>query len=72
MVEVDPVEATVFLGWYTYAVNGSSAQESQRWLSAQGGWTIGDDSADLDIYVSTGGGFATDEIVDTVPVGSAR
>jgi hypothetical protein len=69
IVQVDPVDGAVFLGWYTYAIDGSESTESQRWLTAQGGWTVGGDSADVGIFVSTGGGFLTDDDVDTVQVG---
>jgi hypothetical protein len=71
LVDVDPIGGNVFFGWYTYAVDGADAAESQRWLTAQGAWTDGSDSADVDLFVTTGGGFATGDDTDTVQVGSA-
>lgn len=71
LIQIDAENGAAFLGWYTYAVDGSTAAESQRWLSAQGTWTSGSDSTGLNIYVSTGGGFTTGESNNPVQVGSA-
>jgi hypothetical protein len=73
MINVDPVDAQVFLGWFTYAMNGEGQGASgQRWFSAQGGYTVGSTSMDLTLYASTGGTFDSDDTaVTTQPVGTA-
>jgi hypothetical protein len=57
MVQVDPVNGQVFVGWYTYALDGGVDETSQRWLSAQAAYDVGSRSMDLSIYASTGGVF---------------
>jgi len=73
MINVDPADAQVFVGWFTYALNGEGQGASgQRWFSAQGGYTVGSTSMDLTLYASTGGTFDSDDtIVTTQPVGTA-
>jgi hypothetical protein len=73
MISVDPVDAQVFVGWFTYALNGEAQGASgQRWFSAQGGYTVGSTSMDLTLYASTGGTFDSDATsVTTQPVGTA-
>jgi hypothetical protein len=73
IVEVNPVNAQVFFGWYTYSLGheGGDASE-QRWFSAQGSYEVGTDQMDLLLYASTGGTFDSGETpVTTVPVGLA-
>jgi hypothetical protein len=72
MLEVNPVNGVVFLGWYTYALNGGVDETSQRWLSAQSQYSVGARSMSLDIYVSTGGVFDAEAGgVTTTRVGTA-
>jgi hypothetical protein len=73
MVEVDPVDAEVFVGWYTYALDGANADDqSQRWLTAQSPYDVGSTSMDLDLYVTTGGSLDSNlGPIDTVAVGTA-
>jgi hypothetical protein len=76
IVNVNPVDMQVFLGWYTYAIDGESQGEAgQRWFSAQGQHTTsgtGTNALDnLTIYESTGGTFDAPDAVTTTPVGTA-
>jgi hypothetical protein len=73
MVQVDPADAQVFLGWYTYALDGATAANtSQRWLSAQSPYDVGATSMDLDVYATIGGVLDSDQgTVVTTRVGSA-
>jgi len=74
VAEVNPVDARVFIGWYTYALShvGDGDASEQRWLSVQGSYDVGTDSMDLTIYSSTNGTFDSGEtVVSTDPVGLA-
>jgi hypothetical protein len=73
VAEVNPVNAQVFVGWYTYSLDqGSGGAGQQRWFSAQGAYDVGTASMDLTIYSSTNGTFDSDDTsVSTVPVGLA-
>jgi hypothetical protein len=73
LVSVDPVDAQVFVGWYTYALDGEGQGVSgQRWFTAQVPYTVGSASMDLVVYSSTGGTFDSNATaVTTVPVGTA-
>jgi len=72
LIEVNPSDAQVFVGWYTYAEAGEGEGESgQRWFSAQTPYTVGDRTFDLTVYTSTGGSFDTGGGVTTTPVGTA-
>ena len=73
LVNIDPVNAQVFVGWFSYALNGQGQGASgQRWFSAQGGYTVGSTSMNLTLYASTGGTFDSDDTtVTTLPVGTA-
>ena len=73
LVEVNPMDAQVFIGWYTYAADGASAgAEGQRWFSAQSPYTVGTRTMDLTVFESTGGIFdSSTGTVATVPVGTA-
>jgi hypothetical protein len=72
MIEVNPASGLVFLGWYTYALNGGADVTGQRWLSAQSAYDVGSRSMSLEIYVSTGGVFdANAGGVTTTRVGTA-
>jgi hypothetical protein len=57
-VEVNPINGSVFVPWYTYAPAGASAGAAgQRWYTASGGFTAGSRSIALDIFETTGGLF---------------
>jgi hypothetical protein len=73
LIEINPVDATAFIGWYTYAASGeSSGAAGQRWFSAQSTYTAGSNTANLTIYESTGGIFNSPAgVVTTDPVGTA-
>ena len=73
LIEVNPTDAQVFVGWYTYALAGEGQGESgQRWFSAQSAYTVGSTSMDLTVFASTGGTFDSDATaVTTVEVGTA-
>jgi len=50
LIEVNPSDAQVFVGWYTYAEAGEGEGESgQRWFSAQTPYTVGDRTFDLTV-----------------------
>lgn len=72
LIEINPVDATAFVGWYTYAAAGeSSGAAGQRWFSAQSDYVAGSNTADLTLYASTGGIFDSSGGVTTNPVGTA-
>jgi hypothetical protein len=72
LIDVNPVDEQVFLGWYTYAVDGAAGGVSaQRWFSAQGHYLVGSTSMELQVYVSTGGTFDAGGNVSTNWVGTA-
>jgi hypothetical protein len=73
LAAVNPVDAQVFVGWYTYGLDASGDDASgQRWLSLQGAYEVGTDAMDLTIYSSTNGTFDSGETaVTTTPVGFA-
>ncbi|HKE48807.1 MAG TPA: hypothetical protein VKB52_12145 [Rhodanobacteraceae bacterium] len=72
LVEVNPNDAEVFIGWYTYAMSGEAAGAAgQRWFSAQAPYTVGTRVMDLTVYASTGGIFDSSGGVTTTPVGTA-
>jgi hypothetical protein len=73
LAEVNPVDAQVFVGWYTYSLGHTGGDASQqRWFSAQGAYQVNTDQMDLTVYASTGGTFdSSTGIVTTQPVGTA-
>jgi hypothetical protein len=75
IVNVNPLNMQVFVGWYTYAIDGETQGEAgQRWFTAQGPHTTTSGTNaldDLTIYESTGGTFDTPSVVTTTPVGTA-
>ena len=72
VVEVNPSDAEVFMGWYTYAASGAAnGAAGQRWFSAQAPYTVGARTLDLTVYASTGGIFDSSGGVTTTPVGTA-
>jgi hypothetical protein len=73
MVNVNPVDAEVFVGWYTYAADGETqGVGGQRWFSAQGSYEVGSTSMDLTLYASQGGTLDSGATpVTTDPVGTA-
>ena len=73
IINVNPVDAQVFLGWYSYALDGEDAGASgQRWFSAQSPYTVGSTTMELGIYASTGGSLDSGAVpATTSPVGTA-
>ena len=73
VAEVNPVDAQVFVGWYTYSLGHEGGDASQqRWFSAQGAYQVNTNQMDLTVYSSTGGEFDSSAgIVTTQPVGTA-
>jgi len=56
--EVNPVSATFFAAWYTYAPMAAPAGPAgQRWYTAQGSFTAGMRSIPVTLYETTGGVF---------------
>jgi YVTN family beta-propeller protein len=56
--EVNPINGSVFVPWYTYAPAGAGAGAAgQRWYTASGAFTASSRSIALDIYETTGGVF---------------
>jgi len=71
LINVDSFMGSVFVGWYTYAVDGAdNGVAGQRWFSAQGGYGSGG-PVSLDVFESTGGVFDSDGAATTSPVGTA-
>jgi hypothetical protein len=71
VIEVNPLSANVFLGWFTYVADGPRDPSGQRWFTAQHPYTVGERSLVLDIYQTTGGVFDQDALTETAPVGTA-
>jgi hypothetical protein len=74
MIDVDTFDASVFVGWYTYASGASAADaHGQRWFSAQGSanFALPGFPVQLTVYESTGGTFDAPSPVTTTEVGSA-
>ncbi len=73
LVEVNPVDAQVFVGWYTYALAGASyGAAGERWFSAQTPYTVGTTVFNLTLYASHGGIFDSPiGVVTTSAVGTA-
>jgi hypothetical protein len=72
--DVNPVERSLFVAWYTYATNGQQlgGGASQRWYTIQATYTPGSGRVDgATIYSTTGGVFDASQAVSTVPAGSA-
>ena len=67
IIEVNPENAQMFVGWYTYSLG----THAQRWFSAQGPYTVGSRTMQLTLYDSTGGTFIEPGGVTTLPVGTA-
>ena len=73
VININPVDAQVFVGWYTYAADGDISETGQRWFSAQGSYTVGSSTMELTVFESTGGTFgSSDTEVTTDPVGTAQ
>ena len=69
---VNPIDAQVFVGWYTYGTNRQGAGAGgQRWFSAQGTYAVGTTTMNLTVYATTGGIFDSGSPVTTAPVGTA-
>ncbi|MGH8172757.1 MAG: hypothetical protein ACREPX_06395, partial [Rhodanobacteraceae bacterium] len=72
IINVNPVDAQVFVGWYTYAADGDTSEAGQRWFSAQGSYAVGSSTMQLTVFESTGGTFnSPEDVVSTIPVGMA-
>jgi hypothetical protein len=72
MIEVNPQNARVFFGWYTYAESGAAeGVHGQRWFSGQGAYEIASATMEVVLYASTGGTFGEPGGVTTAPVGTA-
>ena len=58
VVEVNPLNGSVFVPWYTYAPAGASAGAAgQRWYTASGIFAPGSRSIPMDIFETIGGVF---------------
>jgi hypothetical protein len=74
LIEVNPGDANIFLGWFTFAAAPGDTRDAvdQRWFTAQSPYTVGDRSFALDLYETTGGTFDQAGIVQTKLVGTAQ
>jgi hypothetical protein len=71
VIEVNPLNANVFLGWFTFVADGPRDVSGQRWYTAQHPYTVGERSLVLDLYETTGGVFDQNAFTQTVAVGTA-
>ncbi|HVT33778.1 MAG TPA: S53 family peptidase [Rhodanobacteraceae bacterium] len=74
LFDINPVQRSVFIAWYTYATDGEATGggASQRWYTLQGGYTPGRATIDdIPIYATTGGVFDDPHAVTTSAVGTA-
>ena len=72
--DVNTASHSLFLAWYTYAVNGQTigGPASQRWYSIQSSFTPGVSTYDsIPIFATSGGVFNSSTPVATGPVGTA-
>jgi subtilase family serine protease len=72
VLDVNPVQQSLFGAWYTYATNGAAigGAASQRWYSLQAAYPAGAHAVGVTIYASSGGVFNDPAHVTTTPVGS--
>jgi hypothetical protein len=72
MVTVNDSSHVVFMGWYTYALDGAASDvEGQRWFSVQGSLESGHSPVSLSLFESIGGAFDTNGPATTVQTGTA-
>ena len=74
LFDLNPVQQTLFVAWYTYAVNGQQigGAASERWYSMQASYTPGNASIEnIAIFQSSGGVFDHAGTVTTTQVGTA-
>jgi hypothetical protein len=72
MVTVNDSSHVVFMGWYTYALDGAASDvEGQRWFSVQGSLESGHSPVSLSLFESSGGAFDTNGPATTVQTGMA-
>lgn len=72
--DINPASNSMFLAWYTYAVDGQAigGPSSQRWYSIQATYTPGVSHYDnIAIYGTTGGVFNNATPVATASIGTA-
>ena len=71
VVEVNPLNGSVFVPWYTYAPAGASAGAAgQRWYTASGGFAPGARAIPVDIYETVGGVFDNPTVPTSTKVGT--
>jgi len=66
-IDIEPVEQTMFLSWFTYTDAASANPSEQRWLTALGKYS--GDSAVLDLYETLGGKFDDPQGINTNKIG---
>lgn len=74
LIDVNPIQQSLFVAWYTYAINGAQigGAASQRWYSLQADFIPGISSLDdIAIYATSGGAFNSSAAVTTAQVGTA-
>lgn len=72
--DVDSSVNYIFGGWYTYSVNGGAGGNGlleQRWYTVQGGFTPGESTKQLSVYMNTGGRFDSPPVTQGTPIGTA-
>jgi len=69
-----PGEATLAMGWYTYASDPAApiSANKQRWYTLSGTATAIPGPVALTIYASQGGVFASPPTINAVPIGTAQ
>jgi hypothetical protein len=75
LFDINPLQHSLFIAWYTYAANGQQigGAQSQRWYSIQGSYTAGVSSYDnIAIFETDGGAFNQSVPVTTTQVGTAN
>lgn len=70
LIDVDPVNNFIFVAWFTYndVTTKNIGEPNHRWLSASGNYT--GTSANLPLYVTSGGKFNDPQSVTTVQDGT--
>ena len=66
-IDIEPVEQTMFLSWFTYTDAASANPSEQRWLTALGKYS--GNTAVLDLYETLDGKFDDPQGISTTKIG---
>jgi pseudomonalisin len=73
IVELNNVSNVAFVTWYTYSPAGTAKDAAgQRWLTAQGPYTMGARFITMNLYETTGGHFNAGPLPTSIQVGTAQ